>query len=182
MSKYRRNHIGQTYFFTVATDQRQRILITDLGRRSLRESLDKVRQELAFDVVAIVLLPDHLHTVLELPHGDTDFSTRWKRIKTIFTKTWLRHGGATKLRSESRQKRGEHGVWQRRFFEHTCRDQRDLKRCVDYVHVNPLKHGLVERVSDWSWSSFHRYVAAGEYSVDWGSSSEWHGDEFKHFE
>lgn len=79
-------------------------------------------------------------------------------------------------------KRGEQGVWQRRFFEHTCQDGEDVKRCADYVHVNPLKHGLVERVRDWPWSSFHRYVTLGEYAEDWGSAEVWHGDEFASFE
>jgi putative transposase len=182
MSRYRRSRIGQTFFFTVVSDQRRPILTTDLGRQSLREAIVELRQELPFDIVTIVLLPDHLHTIWELPHGDTDYSTRWQRIKTTFTKTWRRNGSATTHQSESRLKRGEQGVWQRRFFEHTCRDQSDLKRCVDYVHVNPLKHGLVERVCDWPWSSFHRYVEAGECSIDWGSASAWYGDEFKHFE
>jgi putative transposase len=76
----------------------------------------------------------------------------------------------------------ERSVWQRRFFEHTVRDERDLRRCVDYVHVNPLKHGLVDRVPDWPWSSFHRYVRLGEYSSDWGSSNDWYGDEFANYE
>jgi putative transposase len=84
--------------------------------------------------------------------------------------------------SASRRGKGEYGVWQRRFFEHTVRDERDLRRCVDYVHVNPLKHGLVNRVADWPWSSFHRYVRLGEYSMEWGSAAEWYGDEFRNFE
>lgn len=73
-------------------------------------------------------------------------------------------------------------MWQRRFFEHTSRDEQDLKRCVDYVHVNPLKHGLVNQVREWPWSSFHRYVAAGEYPMTWGTASDWPGDEFRDFE
>ncbi len=73
-------------------------------------------------------------------------------------------------------------MWQRRFFEHTCRDERDLKRCIDYIHVNPLKHGLVNRVRDWPWSSFFRFVDQGEYPVEWGNANVWHGDEFKCFE
>jgi len=81
--------------------------------------------------------------------------------------------------SSSRQKRGEQGIWQRRFFEHTVKDDADLRRCVDYVHVNPLKHHLVERVQDWRWSSFHRYVRLGEYDPSWGSDDLWFGDEFK---
>ena len=103
-------------------------------------------------------------------------------MKADFTESWLEGGGAEAPISASQRKRGERGVWQRRFFEHTCRDEQDRKRCVDYTHVNPLKHGLVERVRDWPWSSFHRYVAAGEYSPDWGNANIWYGDEFRYFE
>ncbi|QDS97991.1 REP-associated tyrosine transposase [Adhaeretor mobilis] len=182
MGDYLRNYSGQTYFFTVVTQQRKPILTTDLGRACLRTAIQYVRQELPFEVVAFVLLPDHLHTVWQLPDGDVDYSQRWQRIKAKFTTLWREQGGPLGARSESRQKRGEQAVWQRRFFEHTCDDDTDLKRCVDYAHVNPLKHGLVERVVDWPWSSFHRFVAAGEYSTDWGSADVWYGDEFKYFE
>lgn len=118
----------------------------------------------------------------QLPRGDTDYSTRWRRIKSLFTQTWLAGGGSCGEVNQSRASRRERGVWQRRFFEHTCRTEADLKRCVDYIHVNPLKHGLVERVRDWPWSSFHRYVRLGEYTADWGDAVDWYGDEFLHFE
>ena len=182
MSNYRRSREGQVFFFTVVTDQRCPILTTDVGRACLRESINEVRTELPFDMIAFVLLPDNLHTVWELPRGDQDYSTRWRMIKTRFTKKWRNQGGTSTQRSTSRIKRGEQGIWQRRFFEHTCRDEEDLKRCLDYLHINPLKHGLVEKVSDWSWSTFHRYVREGEYPPDWGSVAEWHGNEFKAFE
>ena len=148
----------------------------------MRGAFRTVRSEHPFSIVAIVLLPDHLHTICELPPSDVDYSTRWKQIKTTFTKEWLRCRGPATRRSASRRKRGEQGVWQRRFFEHTCRDESDVKRCLDYVHVNPLKHKLVERVRNWPWSSFFRYVRLGEYSADWGNANLWYGDEFKHFE
>ena len=182
MSNYRRSRIGQVYFFTVVTNRRAPILTTDLGRRCLSEAIHEVRDELPFENVAFVLLPDHLHAVWQLPLGETDYSTRWKRIKASFTKKWLKDGGREQWKSASRESKGERGVWQKRFFEHTCKDESDLQRCVDYVHVNPLKHQLVSRVRDWEWSSFHRYVAAGEYDINWGNANEWYGDEFKHFE
>jgi len=158
MSNYRRSREGHTYFFTVVTNQRRGILTTDLGRTCLRNAIRTVQHERPFHNVAFVLLPDHLHAVWELPHGDTDDSTRWRRIKSLFTRSWIAAGGSKGTISESRQTRREQGIWQRRFFEHTCRDEADLKRCVDYIHVNPLKHKLVECVRDWEWSSFHRYV------------------------
>ncbi|MGC4007301.1 MAG: transposase [Pirellulales bacterium] len=149
---------------------------------ALREAIDVVRAKLPFHLVAIVLLPDHLHTVWELPDGDTDYSTRWRWIKTEFTRNYASTSPGTDPRSASRRTRGELAVWQRRFYEHTCRDDADVKRCVDYAHVNPLKHGLVERVRDWPWSTFHRYVRNGEYSLDWGRSEHWRDPIFRGFE
>lgn len=182
MSRYRRSRDGATFFFTVVTHERRKILCTKLGRASLRVAFNETRSSHPFEVIAVVLLPDHLHTVWQLPHGDFDYSLRWRHIKARFTRAWLKVGASVGDVSASRESKGEHGIWQRRFFEHTVRDERDLRRCVDYVHVNPLKHGLVNRVADWQWSSFHRYVRLGEYSPEWGSSAEWYGDEFRDFE
>lgn len=179
MRRYRRNRNGRVYFFTAATHERRPILTTDLGRRSLRKAFQFTQATYPFKIVAIVLLPDHLHSVWELPAQDVDYSLRWRRIKSRFTRSWLSGGGTEGTKTQSRRNAGERAIWQRRFYEHTCRDDADLKRCVDYVHVNPLKHRLVERVGDWPWSSFHRYVSAGEYPPDWGAAAEFHGDEFK---
>jgi putative transposase len=178
MRRYLRSRSGQVYFFTLVTHDRRPFLTTDTGRSALRGAIRHVRQTHPFRITAIVLLPDHLHAVLELPDGDSDYSTRWRLIKSQFTRRWREAGGMEGIRSQSRREKGERGVWQRRFYEHTCRDEGDLKRCVDYVHVNPLKHGLVESVCDWPWSSFHRYVRLGEYSSDWGNADDWYGDEF----
>ena len=178
MRRYLRSRSGQVYFFTLVTHERRPFLTTDAGRSALREAIRHVRQTHPFRITAIVLLPDHLHAVLELPDGDSDYSTRWRLIKSQFTRRWRETGGMEGDTSQSRQQKGERGVWQRRFYEHTCRDENDLKRCVDYIHVNPLKHGLVQRVRDWPWSSFHRYVELGEYTSDWGNAGDWYGDEF----
>ena len=182
MRQYLRSRSGQVYFFTLVTHERRPILITDRSRPALREAIRNVQRTHPFRITAIVLLPDHLHAVLELPDGDHDYSTRWRLIKSRFTRLWREAGGTEGTLSRSRQGKGERGIWQRRFYEHTCRDEVDLKRCVDYVHVNPLKHGLVQRVRDWPWSSFHRYVRLGEYSADWGRSNDWYGDEFTNAE
>lgn len=178
MRRYLRSHSGQVYFFTLVTHERRPILTTDTGRPALREAIRHVKQTHPFRITAIVLLSDHLHAVLELPDGDSDYSTRWRLIKSQFTRRWREAGGTEGTKSQSRLGKGERGVWQRRFYEHTCRDDDDLKRCVDYIHVNPLKHGLVRKVRDWPWSSFHRYVRLGEYTPDWGSANDWYGDEF----
>lgn len=182
MPNYKRVREGRTFFFTVVTYRRRPILTTPLGRRCLRRAIEIVRRRLPFDMIAIVLLPDHLHTVWELPVADTDYSTRWRLIKFHFTKHWLAANSQTGPLTESRKKRREQTIWQRRFFEHTCCDEIDLKRCVDYIHVNPLKHQLVEGVKDWPWSSFHRFAKEGEYPVEWGNANVWYGDEFRHFE
>ncbi|UUO07650.1 transposase [Blastopirellula sp. J2-11] len=182
MSKYRRWRAGSIYFFTVVTHERRPILTTDLGRECLRTAFKDVRQKFPFETIAIVLLPDHLHAIWELPHRENDYSKRWRRIKGHFTRNWIAEGGQNGSSTRSRQLRQEQSVWQRRFFEHMCRDEADLKRCLDYVHVNPVKHKLAPRVRDWPWSSFHRYVRLGEYDPNWGSSDAWYGDEFSRFE
>ncbi len=182
MSDYKRSREGRTFFFTLVTYRRRPLLTTDLGRKLLRDAISTVRKDHPFRIVALVLLPDHLHTVWELPRNDGDYSTRWSLIKGNFSRNWNKHRLISPTPSQSRSQRGETDIWQRRFYEHTCQDDNDLKRCVDYVHVNPLKHGLTEHVIDWPWSTFHRYVKQGEYPSNWGNSSDWYGDEFKHFE
>lgn len=169
MGHYLRNYLpGGTYFFTVTAHKRRNVLTDPLARRCLREAMRAERKKRPFEVSAIVLLPDHIHTVWVLPNDDSDFSTRWRRIKARFTESYLAAGGAEGPRTGSRVRHGERGVWQRRFWEHTCRGPEDLKRCVDYIHWNPVKHQLVERVIDYPWSSFHRFVELGEYGEDWG--------------
>jgi putative transposase len=120
------------------------------------------------DVVAIALLPDHTHTVWSLPAGDSDYPFRWAQIKEEFTRSFLALGGEEAQVNTSRLRHRERGIWQRRYWEHTCQDEIDLKRCVDYIHWNPVKHGLVKRARDYPWSSFHRFVKEGEYDMDWG--------------
>jgi putative transposase len=156
------------YFFTVVTACRRPILTTDLGRACLHEALAEVKGTQRFDIVAIVLLPDHLHTIWALPKGDDDFSSRWADVKSIFTKKYVAGGGVEVPISESRRRKGERGIWQRRYWEHCIRDDDDLKRYADYLHYNPVKHGLVMRVRDWPWSSFTRFVDLGECLPDWG--------------
>ena len=169
MPRYRRNYIpGGSYFFTVVTYRRRPILVSPLGRRQLRLAIENVRHIMPFEVVAMVLLPDHLHTVWSLPDGDVNYSLRWRRIKEQFTRGFLEAGGLEAALSASRVKHRERGIWQRRFWEHTCRDEDDLKRCVDYVHWNPKKHTIVRSIRDYPWSTFHKFVKRGEYPANWG--------------
>lgn len=171
MSCYRRLYVpGGTYFFTVVTHERRRFLCHDTSRVLLREAMHKIGETLPFQTVAIVLLPDHIHAIWTLPPGDDDFSTRWRQIKEHFTRGYLKMGGGEGKRSDSRIKHNERSIWQRRFWEHLCDDEDDLKKHIDYVHWNPVKHRLVQYVRDYKWSSFHRYVNLGEYTNNWGEA------------
>jgi putative transposase len=123
-----------------------------------------------FETVAMVLLWDHLHTIWTLPPGDDDYSTRWKKLKGKFTRRWLKAGGNELPRSASRKARGERGIWQRRFWEHTALEENDLEAHLDYIHYNPVKHAYVQRPWDWPFSSFRRYVRLGQYGEDWGTT------------
>ena len=169
MSDYRRNFVpGGTYFFTCVTFCRQPILTTELGRKCLRDAIETVRRKHPFEIIAIVLLPDHWHSIWSLPPGDADYPLRWMRIKEEFTEMWLEHGGLELPQSQSRQKHRQRGIWQKRYWEHTVENESDLRRCSDYIHWNPRKHNLVRSVAEWEWSSFHRFVHLGEYEPDWG--------------
>jgi putative transposase len=171
MPEYRRYYVpGGTFFFTCVTHRRAPILTSGRGRRCLREALRKIQDDHPFEIVAIVLLPDHWHTVWTLPQGDSRYPLRWMRIKEEFTEAWLKSGGGERPQSASRQKHRQRGIWQKRYWEHMICDEDDLKRCVGYVHWNPRKHNRVSRVRDWPWSSFHRFVERGEYSIDWGGT------------
>jgi putative transposase len=170
MPDYRRWYVpGGTYFFTVVTNCRRRFLTDTLARRCLREAMEEEFAVRPVRMVAIVLLPDHLHTVWTLPAGDAEYSLRWQRIKERFTRSFLANGGVEIPVSESRTRHRERGVWQRRFWEHVVRDERDLKNCVDYIHWNPVKHGLANSPGAYEYSSFSQWVASGDYPADWGA-------------
>ena len=163
MPDYRRNRVpGGCYFFTVNLLERRHVtLVSQI--HLLREAVRKVRASRPLHIDAWVVLPEHMHAVWTLPPGDDDYSGRWRATKVAFAKALPK----TERRSASRLAKGERGIWQRRFWEHTIRDERDYAAHVDYVHINPVKHGLVRAVRDWPYSSFHRGVARGIYSMDW---------------
>ena len=164
MPNYRRAFIpGGTGFFTVNLLQRQGndLLVREIDL--LRSTEMRVRQRYPFHIDAWVVLPEHMHSVWTLPPGDSDFSTRWRLIKSGFSRALPQ----TERRSKVRRAAGERGIWQRHYWEHAIRDDADYERHVDYAHSNPLKHGWVLRVSDWPYSSFHGYVAKGVYPLDW---------------
>jgi putative transposase len=153
---------GSIFFFTVVLAERPSNLLLDEIDR-LRQTYRTVQQRRPFETIAICVLPDHVHAVWALPEGDADFSTRWSLIKSGFSR-----GLDPRRRSASKVRKREKGIWQRRYWEHAIRDDADLERHVDYIHFNPVKHGHVTRVADWSHSSFHRYVERGLLAADWG--------------
>ena len=168
MPVYVRRHVpGGTYFFTLVTSRRARWLCDDPARALLHECLEEVRAARPFNIEAIVLLPDHLHTIWTLPRGDADFSTRWAAVKGLFTRRWTARGGVEHAVTRDQFRQRRRGVWQPRFMEHAIRDGEDLIRHVEYVHHNPVRHGLAACPKDWPWSSFHRYVREGVYDSGW---------------
>ena len=126
----------------------------------------RVHNQHPFETIAICVLPDHLHAIWHLPDGDADFSDRWRLIKRGFSMGLA----VSPTRSESKARKREKGIWQRRFWEHQIRDDRDLQVHVDYIHFNPVKHGLVAQVCDWPHSSFHRFVDDEQLPENWGGA------------
>lgn len=171
MTNYRRARYANTYFFTVVTDCRRRILCSAEARAALRSSIHDVRKERPFQIAAWVLLPDHLHCIWKLPEGDSDYSTRWALIKIWFSKRMKPFSGELRI-SNSKAAKRESGIWQRRFWEHVIRDDDDFLRHCDYIHWNPVKHGLAERPADWHWSTIHKFMAEGLYEKGWGEAGE----------
>jgi putative transposase len=168
MTNYRRNRLpGGTYFFTLATTERHLDLLVRYVQE-LRTALRAEHQRAPFVNLAFVVLPDHMHAIWRLPQGDSDYSNRWRRIKAGFSRL-IPSGEHV---SKSREMKGERGIRQRRFWEHTVRDEDDLRNHMDYIHFNPVKHGLVSRVSDWPHSTFHEYVRRGVYTPDWGGCND----------
>jgi putative transposase len=169
MSDYRRAFIpGGCFFFTAVTQDRWELFEQEDAIVRLREGFRRVREKHPFAIDAMVVLPDHLHTIWRLPEGDADFSLRWRLIK---------HYVSVGVASTTNQ-RGEKAVWQRRFWEHSIRDEADWRNHVDYIHYNPVKHGHVQHVRDWPHSSFHRFVQRGIYPPQWagegmGRGLEW---------
>lgn len=168
MSNYRRaNTKGGTYFFTVVTYRRQRFLCNENIREALRGGIRDVQTIHPFTIDGWVLLPDHLHCIWTLPTDDADFGVRWAMIKRFVTKKCGPDLRREDWMNESKRRRKESTIWQRRFWEHQIRDDRDYENHMDYLHFNPVKHGLVGKVKEWPHSTFHRYVGKGVYHQNW---------------
>src|SRR5215831_2203841 len=164
MSQYLRARIeGGWFFFTLTlADRSTDLLVRHIDR--LRNAYASALRRYPFETIAACVLPGHLHAIWALPHDDADFSRRWSVIKSEFS----RGLPANIDRSPSKLRKREKGIWQRRFWEHAIRDDRDLSRHIEYIHFNPVKHGYVSRACDWPHSSFHRFVERGILPSDWG--------------
>ncbi|MEW4561327.1 transposase [Bremerella sp. JC770] len=179
MPNWRRAFLpGGMFFFTVVTYQRHPLFQSSLARQLLGDAIRKTRQIQPFTIEAIVLLPDHLHTIWALPRGDADFSGRWSWIKREFTTQWLAAGGAEKDTTSAQSSDRRRGVWQRKYWEHSISDEDEMIALLDYIHFNPVKHGHARCPADWEWSSFHKWVRRGQYEPDWGCREPF--DESKH--
>ncbi len=180
--RYRRATVpGASYFFTLITFQRQRLFSDQSNVERWHRSVAKVQRTRPFVVEAEVVMPDHLHMIWTLPEGDADYSTRIRLIKTAFTKDQLQHI-RNDTTNESRAHKGERDVWQRRYWEHVIRDERDFQAHLDYIHANPVQHGLVARPGDWPHSTFGMWLERGAYESWWGTDEmpslpDWAGRE-----
>lgn len=172
--QYRRAFVpGGTFFFTVVTADRKPVFAEQKNVAALRDAFRTIRLRRPFTLDAGVVLPDHLHCIWTLPPGDADFATRWRLVKTWFTKhcdSDTSSGYAT-LTRPTRTSKCEQAVWQHRYWEHMVRDDADYPRHVEYIHFNPVKHGYVKAPMDWPYSSFRLYVKAGIYPPDWGGDA-----------
>ncbi|MFI5387519.1 MAG: REP-associated tyrosine transposase [Fimbriimonadales bacterium] len=169
MTDYRRYFVpGGTFFFTLVTAERAPLFAAAAARTLLGVKMREQRGGAPFETVAAVLLHDHLHVIWTLPPGDSEYPDRWQAIKATFTAEWLSYGSEEQPVSQGYRRQRRRGIWQPRFIEHTIHDEEDLLHHADYIHYNPVKHAYVRRPRDWPWSSFHRYVLAGDYPPDWG--------------
>ena len=165
MPRYIRSQVkGATYFFTVTLAHRQSQLLTE-NIQLLRQVFQRANALHPFTTLAICVLPDHIHTIWQMPAEDGNYALRWRIIKSHFSRNF----SANTQRSNSKIKHREKGIWQRRYWEHQIKDEQDLQRHIDYIHYNPVKHGLVAQVKDWPYSTFHRYVQRNIYPEHWGN-------------
>jgi len=169
MTNYRRSRDGNCYFFTVITGLRRCVFDSEKARLALHSAIEMARAKRPFAIEAMVLLPDHLHCVWTLPEGDNDYSTRWASIKSAFSRKADEFLVIGRVSGSMRNKR-ERGVWQRRFWEHQIRDDDDFRAHCDYIHYNPVKHGLAMSPWDWEFSTFRRFVGLGIYDRMWGGA------------
>ena len=168
--RYRRVKVeGARYFFTLVTHQRRPLFRSSEVVGMLEDAIERIRSRHPFDVDAQVVLPDHLHAIWQMPEHDANYAMRWRLIKEAFTRAYVERTGAPE-RSDVERERGERNVWQRRFWEHFIRDDRDFAAHRDYIHLNPVQHGLTSSPVSWPHSTFHKWLERGVYEPTWGTN------------
>ena len=167
--QYRRAYIkGACYFFTVDAEKRHPVFRREDQVEVLRQAFRQVKPKYPFHIDAMVVLPDHLHSIWTLPEGDEDYSTRWWLIKTWFTKHCDK--SMLKMPNQARKRKQQQEIWQHRYWEHVIRDETYYQHHIDYIHYNPVKHGYLERAADWPFSSLRNYINRGIVPENWGVS------------
>jgi putative transposase len=167
MPDYRRAFLpGGTFFFTVVTYRRFPIFNSNASINLLRDCFKYTIRSYPFKIDATVILPDHIHAIWTLPNNTSDYSLRWKIIKSTFSHRYK--GPKITELSKSMIMKHESGIWQRRFWEHQIRNEDDFNRHCDYIHYNPVKHKLVQLPADWEYSSLKSFIKKGLYSDNWG--------------
>lgn len=169
MPNYRRNFTkGGIYFFTIVLQDRSKDWLVRYIKL-LREAFKETQKRYPFETIAICILPEHIHWIMKLPENDADYAIRIRLLKTLFSRKLPRF---CRNPNKSQYQRGDLGIWQRRFWEHLIRDERDLVKHCDYIYYNPVKHGYVQSVKDWPFSSFHHDVKKGIYPENWGGNPD----------
>jgi putative transposase len=170
---------GGTYFFTVVTFRRRKFLCEPDNVELLRQAFRTVKSAHTFTIDAFVL-PEHLRCIWTLLPDDHDYPMRWNAIKNYFTR---RCPDALKLSlSPSQRRKRVQTIWQPRYWEHQIRDDRDFEKHCDYIHWNPVKHGLAANPGDWPYSSFHRFLRLGFYPPNWVGIPEFEEDAYAYGE
>ena len=167
---YRRAYIDNSMvFLTIVTSKRRGILVDNI--ELLRESYRRVRSEIEFETSAMVVLPDHIHMIIQ-PREKSSYPEIIKRMKTYFTRGIDTSKMHDYEETESKRKKHEKDIWQRRYWEHTITNEIEKNDCIDYIHFNPVKHGYVKLARDWQYSTFLRYVNQGFYDENWCDFSQ----------
>jgi len=172
---------GSTWFFTVVTYQRRRFLCDDRVRVALRNAINKTLVKYPFKIDAWVLLPDHFHCILTLPNQDSNFQLRIRLLKRYVTQSCSHFLHMDNISTKSRRKKKESTLWQRRYWEHQIRSDMDFKQHMDYIHYNPVKHGLCQSPIAWSYSTIHRLIKQGVYPEGWAVEPDKGTDENRIF-
>ncbi|MDD3012156.1 MAG: transposase [Candidatus Gastranaerophilales bacterium] len=164
--QYRRAFIQNSYvFITVVTNRRRNILVKNINL--LRKSFKNAKRFYSFEIYSAVILPDHFHLMIK-PENIDKYPQIIKLIKSYFSKNIDISSINDYELSRSRQSKKEKDIWQRRYWEHSIKDEQDLYKHIDYIHYNPVKHGYVKNVKDWKYSSFDKFVKKEFYQENWG--------------